>query len=89
LAAVAARCLWDELDLQSRIWTLPNHWRCWDQHDTSPAITPCPGLRLFQGTARRGRQGWPSRSGDPPEPKTLPSHPHPRPLPRRLGSGGV
>jgi integrase len=21
---VAARCLWDELDLQSRIWTLPN-----------------------------------------------------------------
>jgi integrase len=24
LAAVAARCLWDELDLQSRIWTLPN-----------------------------------------------------------------
>jgi hypothetical protein len=24
LAAVAARCLWDELDLQSRIWTSPN-----------------------------------------------------------------
>ena len=22
---------------------------------------PCPGMRVFRGIARRGRQGWPSR----------------------------
>jgi hypothetical protein len=36
------------------------HWRCWDQHDTSPAITPCPDLPERSDAARSRGQGWPA-----------------------------
>ena len=39
---------------------VPLHWRCGDQHDTSPAITPCPA-QYYKAGARRSCQGCGSR----------------------------
>jgi integrase len=67
----AARCVWDEVDLHNRIWTLPNL----RTKNAKPHIVHSSSIAACQATARRtGARSRARPRPIPPSPSTTPRH---------------